>query len=144
MIVFFLFYNYASGKQAKLAFSDEFKHCNVITFDGEIWLGMDFDYQGLQTRKIQVKSVLSLVRAVKHISTLSSMLVADIGLREKISWKPWIVRSCNEFARYASGIDVGFTFNPKHLYNKMLRYDTKRNYEILYSWRRTNGIVRRR
>ena len=63
------------------------------------------------------------------------MIVIDIEEKAEIAWKPFIVRSCNEIDRYISGVDVGFTFNPKHLYNKLLKYDDS-NYQILYEWRR--------
>ncbi|MDQ8039629.1 MAG: hypothetical protein REH83_04410 [Rickettsiella sp.] len=39
--------------------------------------------------------------------------------------------------RYFSGVDVGWTFNPKHLYKELLKYKDQRNYELLAHWRRT-------
>lgn len=135
MICIFCFYNVSSGIQAKLAFSEEFKHCNIITFDGSHWLITEFDLQGIHIRGVKVFSSSSLLRGLKFIDSLVSMIVVDVGERAKISWKPYFVRSCNELDRYISGVDIGFTFNPKHLYNKLLRNDGT-NYEILYHWRR--------
>lgn len=56
MIAIFLFYNVATGVQARLAFSDEFRHCNVVTFDGSHWINVEFDREGIKTRVIDVPS----------------------------------------------------------------------------------------
>jgi hypothetical protein len=136
MIALFLFYNHSTGIQAKLAFSKEFRHCNIITFDGEAWVNVEFDSCGLITRVLNVPSGNSLIRGLKSIKMLTAMVVVDIANRKKVCWKPFWVRSCNEIDRYASGIDVGLTLNPRHLYNKLLRYNGKRNYEIIHAWRR--------
>lgn len=135
MICFFCFYNISSGIQSNLAFSDSFKHCNIITFDGEIWILTEFDLQGIHQRKVQAESAVSLMRGMKHISCLTALVVVNVFEKTAIPWKPCWVRSCNELDRYISGVDIGFTFNPKHLYNKLIKYH-RTNYEILYEWRR--------
>lgn len=135
MICIFCFYNVSSGVQAKLAFSKEFKHCNVITFDGEVWLVHEFDMKGIHARKVHTLSANALLRGMKHIESLIAMISVKVGERASITWKPYIVRSCNELDRYIAGVDIGFTFNPKHLYNKLLCKEGT-NYEILYHWRR--------
>lgn len=135
MICFFCFYNQSSGVQAKLAFSEEFKHCNIVTFDGQAWIATEFDLQGIQMRAIQAYKSSSLIRGLKYIDSLIGLIVVQVSDKAKVSWKPYLVRSCNEIDRYISGVDVGFTFNPKHLYNKLLKYHGT-NYEILYHWRR--------
>lgn len=134
-ICFFCFYNVSSGIQAKLAFSKDFKHCNIITFDGEMWLVHEFDMRGIHTRKVHAHSGASLLRGMKHIESLVAIVAIQVNERVAIKWKPYIVRSCNELDRYIAGVDVGFTFNPKHLYNKLLSKEGA-NYEILYRWRR--------
>lgn len=139
MICIFCFYNVSSGVQAKLAFSKEFKHCNIITFDGAYWLVTEFDLNGIHTRGVKVFSSASLLRGLKYIDSLVAMIAVQVGERAQFKWKPYLVRSCNELDRYIAGIDIGFTFNPKHLYNKLLKHDGT-NYEILYQWRRENGI----
>ena len=52
LIAVFIFYSKSSGVQARLAFSEEFRHCNIITFDGQDWVMLDFDKTGLLTRRI--------------------------------------------------------------------------------------------
>lgn len=136
MIAYFLFYNIATGKQAWLGFSNEYRHCNVITYDGFHWINFELDRKGIKTRVLDVNNGWALIRGLKTIKALSAMIVVEIGERKKIRWKPWWVRSCNELDRYLTGVDVGFTFNPRHLLSKLLRYNGSRNYEILYAWRR--------
>lgn len=57
-------------------------------------------------------------------------------------WFPLTVQSCNEFARFLTGVDIGFTINPLHLYKKLLKYDRKRNYHILEQRDYTDGKIR--
>lgn len=135
MICFFCFYNKSSGIQAKLAFNNQFKHCNIITFDGDTWLAIEFDRQGIHCKQVNVYTGSSLIRGLKYIDNLSAMIVADVYEKASVAWKPYLVRSCNELDRYISGVDIGFTFNPKHLYNKLLKYNGT-NYDILCHWRR--------
>ncbi len=144
MISIFLFYNIATGVQAKLAFNKNFKHCNIITYDGQSWVNVEFDATGFLTRVLDVSSGRCLIRGLKSIQSLIAMVVVDVEVRKRVRWKPYIVRSCNEIDRYVSGVDIGLTFNPIHLYKKLLRYSGKRNYTIITHWRRDDGIFRRR
>lgn len=144
LIAVFIFYSKSSGVQARLAFSEEFRHCNIITFDGQDWVMLDFDKTGLLTRRIYCTEGTSLLRHLKVIPEVSATVTVTVKERAIIGWKPWLVRSCNEICRYASGVDVGFTFNPIHLYWKLLKYRGKGNYEMLSHWRRKHGIFRRR
>src|ERR1700733_4908354 len=123
MIAVFIFYSKANGIQSKLAFSKEFKHCNIITFEGSDWILLDFDRTGLLTRRVKCQNGESLVRNLRILQDISAIITLDIGERVKIAWKPCWVRSCNEICRYASGADIGFTFNPLHLYRKLLKYN---------------------
>lgn len=144
MIAVFLFYNISGGVQSGLAFSHEFKHCNIITYDGEYWINIEMDSTGILTRVLDVPNGNALIRGLKTVKPLTAMVVTFVEKRHRVRWKPWWVRSCNEVDRYISGVNVGFTFNPYHLYQKLIRYNSKNNYEILYAWRRSNGILRRR
>ena len=135
MIHVFCFYNISSGIQARLSFSKIFKHCNIITFDGEIWLATELDSEGIHNRKINVSRGTSLLRGLMYIESLVAIVVVNVEYRAITRWKPYIVRSCNELDRYISGVNIGFTFNPKQLYNKLLRKNGN-NYRVLYHWRR--------
>jgi hypothetical protein len=142
MIAIFLFYNVSSGPQAKLAFSKEFRHCNVITYDGKDWVLVEFDLTGLYTSVLKVTKGESLIRNLRIMKSLIAQIVVEINTRHPVRWKPWWVRSCNELDRYVTGVNIGLTFNPRHLYNKLIKYSGKRNFQILETWRRTDGIFR--
>lgn len=135
MIHIFCFYNVSTGIQARLSFSKIFKHCNIITFDGEIWLATEFDLEGIHTRRINALNGSSLLRGLKYIDSLVALITVDVTVRAKTKWKPFIVRSCNELDRYISGVNIGFTFNPRQLYNKLIKHNGN-NYRVIYHWRR--------
>jgi hypothetical protein len=136
MICIFCFYNISNGIQSFLAFSDSFRHCNVITFDGDCYLAHESDKTGMYVQRLKtVPRLTSLIRALKHIESLTAIIVVDVRERPAIAWKPFVVRSCNEIDRYIAGVDIGFTFNPKHLYTKLIKYDGS-NFEVLHTWRR--------
>ncbi len=139
MIALFLFYDMANGKQAWMAFSKKFRHCNVITYDGKHWVLIDMDRLGIHTRVLDAKSATALMRGLKKIKYLTAMVCVEIDKPKRISWKPLWGRTCNELCRYATGVDTGLTFNPIGLYKKLLKYNGKRNYEILDAWRRRDG-----
>lgn len=141
MIAIFLFYKFSSGIQARLAFSKTFKHCNIITYDGLNWVNYELDSYGLHTRVLEVKEGAHLIRGLKVIKDLIAMVTVWIEKPVRFPWRPWWVRSCNELDRYVSAVDIGFTFNPRHLYSKLIKYDKIRNYEIIHKWRRENGYI---
>ena len=128
IIAVFIFYNIANGAQSKLSFSQEFKHCNIITYDGRDWIMLDFDRTGFLTRKIYCRDGDQLIRSLHVIQDVTAVISVNIKERVKVIWKPWLARSCNEICRYTAGIDIGFTFNPVHLYGKLLKYRIRRNY----------------
>lgn len=140
-LAIFLFYNKATGKQAFLSFNETIKHVNVIVYDGTQPVLIDMDKTGIKTRVLRITDVNKILSNIKRIPILTSIIVAYIDKRAASAWRPWWVRSCNEIARHATGINVGFTFNPIHLYNKLLQCDGT-DYDILTHWRRDNGHVR--
>lgn len=140
LIAVFIFYNISGGVQSRLSFSEEFKHCNVITFDGRDWLMLDFDRTGFNIRTVKCKDGARLIKNLSIIKEVTAIISVSINERKKVAWKPYLVRSCNEISRYTAGIDLGFTFNPIHLYHKLLKYNRRRNYELLTHWRRSDGI----
>ena len=139
MIAVYIFYSKATGIQSWLSFSKEFKHCNIITYDGKDWIMLDLDRTGLLTRRIKCNDGDTLIRNLPHIPEITAIISVDVKDRVRVAWKPFWVRSCNEICRYASGVDIGISFNPVHLYNKLIKYDGS-NYEILSHWRRSHGV----
>lgn len=143
-IAIFVFYNKSYGAQSKLSFSKDMKHCNVITFDGHHWIQFEFERTGFLTRKLHCKSGAKLIEKLPTIKEVSRIIAVIVDDKHEFMWSPWMARSCNEFSRYAAGVNIGFTFNPAHLYKKLLKYTNVRNYKILCAWRRNDGILRRR
>lgn len=143
MINFLLFYNTGYGKQSRMTFHEEFRHCDIITFDGDFYLWLSWNNKGIETRRVKATSCTSLIRALRIIPELTALIVADCDVRVNTWYCPLVVRSCNEFARYVSGLDIGFTLNPQHLYKKVLKYQGKRNFQILRAWRRSDHVMGR-
>lgn len=143
MIAIFIFYSVSRGVQSRLAFSSEFKHCNTITYDGCDWMQLEFDPTGFTMRRVKTDNGQGLINRLTMLHDISAIVTVNVIERAKFGWKPYLVRSCNEICRYTAGIDVGLTFNPKHLYDKLLRYRVLRNYEVLSQWRRSDGVSKK-
>ena len=143
MIATFLFYDIAQGAQSILAFSKEFKHCGLVMFDGEHSCLYSYNKAGIKTQILKAANLNELINSMKRVTRCTGIVSVEIIQPANIWWKPLMIRSCNEIARYLSGIDIGLTANPRHLYNKLLKYHGKRNYELLYAWRRSNGVQQR-
>ncbi len=146
MIAFFLFYNHSAGIQSRLAFSKEFLHCSVIVCNDSEYIHTTFGGDGIVNRLIFPKGWKQLARLYPAlVPTLSALVIVEIDKRHIKKWSPLWVKSCNEVCRYVSGIQIGFTFNPRHLYAKLIKYDSKLNYKILHAWtREQNPISTRR
>lgn len=146
MIATFVFYNKASQGQDWLAFSKEFKHCNVIVYDGEFTVLMEFVKHGIIPRVYKLNNVDDIIKRLKRQSTVVAIVSTHVTERRSFMWSPLWIKSCNEFNRYISAVDIGMTFNPRHLYKKLVKYNGHSNFTIDYHWRREsqNGNVRRR
>lgn len=136
MIAFFLFYNKANGKQRVFAYGSTLKHCDIICFDGKTWLGFQFSNKGIDFASIKVTKVDRLLKHLPIIPELVAIIGVDVERKTCFPWKPFWVRSCNELCRYLAGVNIGFTLNPRHLLKKLLKYDRKRNFQVIYAWRR--------
>lgn len=137
MIHFLLFYN-KSNRTASWMTDADFKHCDIITFDGDDYRHLSWDNRGIVCRRIRTRSCSRLISALRVIPELTALLVIDCEDRVSLAWRPLVVQTCNEFCRYVSGIDIGFTLTPHHLHRKVLEWSGKRNFKILSAWRRTN------
>ena len=137
MIACIVFYNISSGPQSWLSFSKEFKHCNLIVYDGLHYMGGELDYAGIRNKIFEdIFGCDQLADYLKSNPKVSSFIFMKVKEKTIFPWRPFIIRSCNEITRYMASLDIGFTFNPVHLYKKLLKWDHKRNYEILLHWRR--------
>lgn len=123
-------------------------HCFVLTYDGDCWIAHELDSHNLKFKRIRWKdgedivNWLSMFQALNK--TLSAFIVVELTEQAKLVKRLLPTRwffTCNEVARELSGIDIGFTFNPVHLYAKLIKYDAKRNYKILWHRRIEDGIT---
>lgn len=143
MIAIFLFYNESYGIQNKISFSKDLKHCNMITYDGRDWVFTTLNKLGVYNRAVRVSKPETLLRRIKKlVPGISAIVVTYINERRVKSWFPLMINSCNEVLRVSSGIDCGITFNVAHFYKKLIMLDGLTNYNIDYSWRRSDGLTR--
>ncbi len=140
MICIFLFTSKSTEIPKLFTLSNEFQGCGLITYDGKDWINVDFGYEGIIIKTLNVPRETLLLRHLRAIENVSAIVKIELGYRNKSAWSPLWIKSCNELYRSISGIDIGFTFNPKHLYTKLMKYDGKRNYIITQFWRRSHGI----
>lgn len=135
-IAIFLFYNESRKPNFFTPFS-RYKHCCVILFKGDSWVLFKWGKKGLVYKILQTKSGKKILQSFKKLNTLISMVVVEINKPIEFPWRPLITFTCNEMCRYVSGIDVGFTVSPRHLYKKLLRYNKKNtNFKVIYKWMR--------
>jgi hypothetical protein len=141
LIGIFLFYDQAQGKQAPLAFSKEFKHLGLILYDGDKTLLFHYDDSGINYRVLNTTNLGKLITKIHLIPNLSAFMAFEVTQKLNLAWYPMIPNSCNKIFTLLAGVDVGFTFNPRHLWSKMLKYKYKSNYDLLVAWRRSYGIL---
>jgi hypothetical protein len=136
MIAIFLFYNQATGKQDKYAFSKYFRHVDLYTFARSHWVVHRFDRHGVSYFVSKFTNGGQIISHLIAVPSIVRIVALDVHTKTNFRWLPLWGRTCNELARYLSGVDIGLTYSPRHLYAKLLRYDHRRNYEILTLWRR--------
>lgn len=135
----FLFYDIGYGKQT-IYTTKGIKHCNVICYNGTDHVLFETDWHGIHYRVLSETTTLKLLKGIRIIPSLQSALVLEIFEKKQLRWFPLSLRTCNELCRYVTGVDVGITINPTHLIKKLLKYNNKRNYEIIHHWwRKDNG-----
>jgi hypothetical protein len=111
-------------------------------FEGESYVGLDLDATGIRHRVFRGDTYTagSIIDIFKRLDSVTAVIAVTIEERKKIPWKVYMGRTCTELCRYFTGIDIGLTFNPKNMYKKLLKWDDKRNFKILYHWRRKDGL----
>jgi hypothetical protein len=136
LIALFLFYNKATGKQDNYAASKYFRHVDVYTHTGDYWVVHRFGNHGIEYFISKFTNGADVLAHTVTIPAIVRVVAVDIETRATFRWVPLWGRTCNELARYLTGVNIGVTYSPRHLYSKLLRYDHRRNYTILTVWRR--------
>jgi hypothetical protein len=137
LIAVFLFYNTGIGKYSRFSFSKELVHSALLCYEGDQCILFEIAPAGFAYRILRSNDVNKNLEAIKKLPCLSAFIAVMISKKKKIKEWPFKWYTCNEVCRYFSGIDIGWTFNPKHLFNKILKYKNKRNYELLAYWSRS-------
>ena len=136
MIAVFLFYNQGIGKYARFSFSKELVHSALLCYEGDQCILFEIAPIGFAYRILRSNDMNKNLEAIKKLRCLSAFIAVMVKEKKKIKEWPFKWYTCNEVCRYFSGIAIGWTFNPKHLYQKLLKYKDKSNYELLAHWRR--------
>lgn len=134
-----LFFNHTHVPIKRYFTSKEFKHCSVFFDDGKHKWYCDINECGLSVRILDDTNTTKFVNRLKLKPSVSALIALTIKNNTQFGYSPFIMKSCNEMVRYYSSLDIGITFTPKHLYNKLLWYNNERNYSILHHWRRAHG-----
>lgn len=122
MIAIFLFYE---GKFWK------FSACSLIlvTPDGAFMFEPYRSHIGF--RKLKTMDIESYISKIKRYSKASELVVLEIKSEPRQRISSILSKTCNELLKHIAGLDLGFTFTPYQFYKQILKYNKKRNYEIL-------------
>lgn len=153
MKAIFVFYNVATGVPALFTFHKHYRHMSVITSHDDYWVNYDCGGKGIHYDIVQEpRSTEEVMEGLKQLSYISGLVSIEYNEADRafVSWKPFIIRSCNELCRYLTGIDIGLTWNPYHFHKKLFKHAKDRNYVVTAMWERlkdkesTYGNVRKR
>jgi len=140
LIAVFLFYDKTHGIFERISFSKDYKHCNILTFDGIGFVLSSLDKTGVTSKSMKINNLTSFLRRVPGLMpSLSAIIVTYVQERKPKRWMPLSLNTCNEVARDISGLDIPFSFNVENLYKKIILWDQKSNYIIDYKWSRKDG-----
>lgn len=129
MIALFVFRDINNKFYKLFTGSSYYKHVDVITFDGHVRLAHLFRKTGVETKFVK-QPVGKLMQGLYKCKSVVCLIAVELrGKRKKVG--QFVINTCNEYARKMSGLDIPFTFNPKSLMKKLVKYDGKRNYKIL-------------
>jgi hypothetical protein len=140
---YILFYSKSVSKWSIFS-PKNFKHCSVIACDGDDdWIVINPSHYKLEMiiKKSKGKSIANLIKSHHKLG-----LTHVVGLqvikphRERKIYAPLEVPfACHTAVKYVTGLDVGWCFNPWHLFVKLNRFKNKRNFSIEYQWSVKDG-----
>lgn len=111
-----------------------FKHCALLVFDGQTVL-----FYGMHTDKILMRTNIcndfdQYINYLLNIKSLVSYVILEVHKPKSINGFIKVL-TCNELIRMSTGINVGFTLTPNHLYKKIC-LNVSPNYTIIRLWNR--------
>ena len=125
-------------------FSKYFKHVDIYIYEKGEWIGIRMGSEGITFAISGYQGAQQIIDAARELNNIEAIMGVEMKERTTFCWQPITIPMCNEIARAVTGIDTGFTWSPRHLYNKLLKYDGITNFEVFYHWRRENGLLGRR
>lgn len=135
MLAIFLFYDKSDVVQARISPPD-FKHVNCVLNEGDHWVLFDMDAAGLSHHVYKIKDGAALIRNLKRLESLTHLVCVDIGERKRRKWLPWCINTCHQQIVRMCGLDVGWSVTPKGFYNKLIKHNGRRNFDIILRWQR--------
>lgn len=140
--VAFLFYDTAIGRQSRLSFSKDKKHVDVMVYENDTVTCFQYSGKGIEHRVFKTDDILKVLKGIKLIPELSHYILVSMYKEHKGKrWLPFHINSCNEVCRKIGRVEIGWTFNPAHLYKKLVKLNGKTNFTVVSVWSRKNGFL---
>ncbi len=131
----FLFLNESDSRWARFA-PKGFKHVMLWIEDSDgVFMHLNPYMPFCMVRSSNIKSYGDLLKRINRLKNghrLTSVEVDDLPTRSHL---PFGMKACQAIARCVSGVDVGFVFNCRHLYDKLLQLTGLRNFNV------TNDLI---
>lgn len=135
----FLFYNKSQGVPEWVPLHKDFRHCDYLLLDGNTCTMFSFNRKGVQVGRRWASTPDEVMQAINNIDQVSAYITLVKSYDYHRRWFPFQLRLCQEMSRIMTGLDIPLSLTPYGLYKKLLKYDCKRNYQILTHWSATDG-----
>lgn len=134
MIAIFLFFNKGLGKFVKFIRDKDFLHAAVICYQGDVPILMEASESGISYRVVKTPDMASLMEKIILMPSLTHYVAVKINKEILITEFPFKYFTCNEVCRFVSGVDIGMTLSPKHLFQKLVNFKNNKNYFLMNVW----------
>lgn len=140
-LIYFLFYNYRYRWPSYFS-PKAFSHVSLLIQGKQGWYSFNpTDAMG-EIREYAWKDSDRVLKTLTKVPTLShivGLVLTSIKKPPKLYFPIMLPTACHNLVKYVSGVDLGWAFNPYFLYRQLLKYDQKRNYEIVRKWSLIDG-----
>jgi hypothetical protein len=138
VIAIFLFFNKGLGKFVNFIRDKDFLHAAVICYQGDVPVLMEASESGISYRVVKTSDMTNLMEKIILMPSLTNYVAVKINKGIFITEFPFKYFTCNEVCRFVSGVDIGLTLSPKHLFQKLVDFKNHKNYFLMNVWSR-NG-----
>ena len=137
MIAIFLFFNKGLGKFVNFIRDKNFLHSAVICYRGDVPILLEISRSGIAYRVLKTEDMAKLMEKITLMPNLTHYVAVRIKKEAFIQELPIRFFTCNELCRFFTGVDIGLTLSPKHLFQKLVDFKNK-NFFVRNVWSR-NG-----